>query len=172
MRYEREDENARIHNVHPVFHPLELKSVSRTMKKQGCAICILVPTSEFFPPSFIFLSCLRLSHLIKQHSLQYLAYSPLATDSPHQHKSYCTLYAFLQVTRKTNTNMLQVLWHGPCNASNWIFSTQERVEICACMSCGFLLRIRNSTNDILEFAGRRPAIISSHCVIHEIRQQR
>ena len=64
------------------------------------------------------------------------------------------------------------LWHGPCNASNWIFSTQERVEICACMSCGFLIRIRNSTNDILEFAGRRPAIISSHCVIHEIRQQR
>ena len=58
MRYEREDENARIHNVHPVFHPLELKSVSRTMKKQGCAMCILVPTSEFsllassFCPSF------------------------------------------------------------------------------------------------------------------------
>ena len=74
--------------------------------------------------------------------------------------------------QKTNTTMLQVLWHGPCNASNWIFSTQERVEICACMSCGFLIRIRNSTNDILEFAGRRPAIISSHCVIHEIRQQR
>ena len=131
MRYEREDENARIHNVHPVFHPLELKSVSRTMKKQGCAICILVPTSEFFPPSFIFLSCLRLSHLIKQHSLQYLAYSPLATDSPHQHKRYCTLYAFLQVTRKTDTNMLQVLWHGPCNASNWTFRhAGESSDLC------------------------------------------
>ena len=58
VKYEREDENPSIHNVHPVFYPLELKSVSWTMKKQGCAMCILVPTSEFsllassFCPSF------------------------------------------------------------------------------------------------------------------------
>ena len=153
MRYEREDENARIHNVHPVFHPLELKSVSRTMKKQGCAMCILVPTSEFFPPSLFF--CPAFDSAILSSSTRCNTWRIHLWQQTAHINTKVVVNCMLFCRSPEKLTLICSRYYGPALAlqATGHSDTLERVQICACMSCGFLIRIRNSSNDIPETLG-------------------